>query len=375
MKRKLVMLLSVVACFLTTEAKVQLPQLFQSGMVLQRGKPIPVWGKADPREKIIIRWQKRQYATVADADGRWRIDLPKMKAGGPFTMMVGDVVLTDVLVDTHGVREDIQPTKWKPLTKENAWGFSALGSFLGLRMQKQTGVPQGIIVNSWGGTPIEAWISADSLQGDYPQLVQKTKLFQNDNYVKAQAQANNEASQQWQKLLDASDPCDSYKTAQFNDNDWQVINQNDWTWRGIGSVWLRQHIYIDKVHAGKPARLLLGTLFDHDITYLNGKQIGHSSTSMVLFTSFPRNRISWPLATTVSRRTPCLRMFFRSAISGRCIWVPRCLLVPVAMCLCRTFPPHFIMLLSILWLLSPSVVLRGIRASRTQEIQLPMPTI
>ena len=98
MKRKLVMLLSVVACFLTTEAKVQLPQLFQSGMVLQRGKPIPVWGKADPREKIIIRWQKRQYATVADADGRWRIDLPKMKAGGPFTMMVGDVVLTDVFV-------------------------------------------------------------------------------------------------------------------------------------------------------------------------------------------------------------------------------------------------------------------------------------
>lgn len=320
MKRKLVMLLSVVACFLTTEAKVQLPQMFQSGMVLQRGKPIPVWGKADPREKIIIRWQKRQYATVADADGRWRIDLPKMKAGGPFTMMVGDVVLTDVLVgdvwlcsgqsnvdvtiervypqyvdeidhfdnnkvrlfrvpnttDTHGVREDIQPTKWKPLTKENAWGFSALGSFLGLRMQKQTGVPQGIIVNSWGGTPIEAWISADSLQGDYPQLVQKTKLFQNDNYVKAQAQANNEASQQWQKLLDASDPCDSYKTAQFNDNDWQVINQNDWTWRGIGSVWLRQHIYIDKVHAGKPARLLLGTLFDHDITYLNGKQIGQT---------------------------------------------------------------------------------------------------
>ena len=320
MKRKLLVLLSVVACFLTTEAKVQLPQMFQSGMVLQRGKPIPVWGKADPREKIIIRWQKRQYATVADADGRWRIDLPKMKAGGPYTMMVGDVVLTDVLVgdvwlcsgqsnvdvtiervypqytdeidhfdnnkirlfrvpnttDTHGVREDIQPTKWKPLNKVNAWAFSALGSFLGLRMQKNTGVPQGIIVNSWGGTPIEAWISADSLQVDYPQLTQRTKFFQNDNYVKAQLQANNEASQQWQKLLDASDPCDSYKTAQFNDNDWQVINQNDWTWRGVGSVWLRQHIYIDKVHAGKPARLLLGTLFDQDITYLNGKEIGHT---------------------------------------------------------------------------------------------------
>ena len=92
------MLLLVIACFLTTEAKVQLPQLFQSGMVLQRGKNIPVWGKADPREKIIIRWQKRQYATIADADGSWRIDLPKMKAGGPYTMIVGDIVLTDILV-------------------------------------------------------------------------------------------------------------------------------------------------------------------------------------------------------------------------------------------------------------------------------------
>ena len=47
-------------------------------------------------------------------------------------------------------------------------------------------------------------------------------------------------------------------------------------WRGVGSVWLRQHIHVDKEHAGKPARLLLGTLFDQDITYLNGKEIGHT---------------------------------------------------------------------------------------------------
>ena len=98
MKRLLLTLLSIIVCSLTTEANIQLPQLFQSGMVLQRGKPVPVWGKANPREKIIIRWQKRQYATIANADGRWRIDLPKMKAGGPYTMIVGDIVLTDILV-------------------------------------------------------------------------------------------------------------------------------------------------------------------------------------------------------------------------------------------------------------------------------------
>ena len=98
MKRQILFFFLALVVCMSTEAKVQLPRLFQSGMVLQRNKPIPVWGKADPQEKVFIRWNKREYATVADGDGRWRIDLPKMKAGGPYTMMVGDIVLTDVLV-------------------------------------------------------------------------------------------------------------------------------------------------------------------------------------------------------------------------------------------------------------------------------------
>ena len=97
MKRNFLFIIALVVA-MAAQAKVQLPQLFQSGMVLQRGKPIPVWGKADPQEKVIIRWNKQQFATVADGEGRWRIDLPKMKAGGPYTMLVNDVALTDVLV-------------------------------------------------------------------------------------------------------------------------------------------------------------------------------------------------------------------------------------------------------------------------------------
>ena len=322
MKRQILFFFLALVGVVSTEAKVQLPRLFQSGMVLQRNKPIPVWGKADPQEKVILRWNKRQYATVADDAGRWRIDLPKMKAGGPYTMMVGDIVLTDVLVgdvwlcsgqsnidvtiervypqyvdeidhfnnekirlfrvqnetNTHGVQDDIRPTaiNWKPLTKQNAWLFSALGSFLGIRMFEKTHVPQGIIVNSWGGTPIEAWISADSLMTDYPMQITKLAFYQNDNYVRAQMQANNEANKRWDELLNKQDATQTYILPSCQDSDWKTINQNDWSWRGIGSVWLRQHIYIDKEHAGKPARLLLGTLFDQDITYLNGKEIGHT---------------------------------------------------------------------------------------------------
>lgn len=320
MKRLIIFIAFVFSAILFVQAKIVLPQMFQSGMVLQRGKPVPVWGKADAGERIIIRINKYQVAVVADAKGNFRADLPAMKAGGPYTMMVGDIALTNVYVgdvwlcsgqsnidvtiervypqypqeidafsnekvrlfrvqnetDTHGVKDDIRPTSinWKPLTKENAWLFSAVGSFLGKRMYEQTGVPQGIIVNSWGGTPIEAWISKDSLMRDYPMQVKKLEIYQNDNYVRAQMQANNAASHQWDELLKASDP--GYADFSCDDTQWQQINQKNWMWRGIGSVWLRQHIHIDKEHAGKPARLLLGTLFDQDITYLNGKEIGHT---------------------------------------------------------------------------------------------------
>lgn len=306
------------------DAEISLPQLFQSGMVLQRGKLIPIWGKAALGELVTVRFNKKQYATTADAHGSWRINLPKMKAGGPYTLTVGNHVLTNILVgdvwllsgqsnidvtiervypqypqeidsyenndvrlfrvqnetDVHGVRDDIKPTSinWKPLNKENAWLFSAVGYFLGKRMQEKTNVPQGVIVNSWGGTPIEAWISKDSLERDYPMLVKRAQFFQSDDYVKSQTQTNMQADRQWQKLLQESDAgiLQNWAAPDCDDANWQSINQNDWSWRGCGSVWLRQHIIINKEHAGKPARLLLGTLFDQDITYLNGKEIGHT---------------------------------------------------------------------------------------------------
>lgn len=317
MKRTL-LIGAALLCISWAEAKVSLPQLFQSGMVMQRNKTIPVWGKADAGESVTIQFNKKQYTTTADANGKWRIDLPKMKAGGPYQLSVNDLVLDNVMIGdvwllsgqsnidvhiervypqyvqevdndenpqirlfrvqnetaTHGPKDDIRPTSinWKPLNKQNAWPFSAIGYFLGKRMFEKTGVAQGIIVNSWGGTPIEAWISADSLAKDYPMLIKRIAFYQNDNYIRAQMQANGEANRRWNELLGASDP--GYAEVDCDDSSWSQINQDDWSWRGTGSIWLRQHIQIDKAHAGKPARLLLGTLYDQDITYLNGKQIG-----------------------------------------------------------------------------------------------------
>ena len=73
---------------LTAGAKVTLPQLFQSGMVLQRGVEIPVWGQADAGEHVSVVFKKKVYEATAGADGRWQVMLPKQKAGGPYTISV-----------------------------------------------------------------------------------------------------------------------------------------------------------------------------------------------------------------------------------------------------------------------------------------------
>ena len=177
-KKLFIALLAIICVSQETNAEVRLPQLFQSGMVVQRGKPIPVWGWAEKGEQVSITFQKKTYTTTADDQGRWRINLPKMKAGDPYTLevrgereevreitdiLIGDVWLLsgqsniDVTIErvypqyvneidqfdndkirlfrvqnetsTHGVKDDIRRTNinWKPLTKQNAWLFSAVG--------------------------------------------------------------------------------------------------------------------------------------------------------------------------------------------------------------------------------------------------------
>jgi sialate O-acetylesterase len=364
MKAKLTIVLVAWMACIVASAHVKMPQLFQNGMVLQRGVDVPVWGWAEIGESIDVSLFDGKgklvssARTVADDTGRWSVSLPckKIKTGGPYCLSIlatnedgdedsvfwGDVQVGDVWLlsgqsnidvtiervypwytteidsyenpqvrlfrvqnetSTSGPRDDIRPTaiNWKPLTKQNAWLFSAVGYFLGKQMQEQTGVPQGIIVNSWGGTPIEAWVSADSLRQDYPMLVEKTRLYDNPDYVRTQARANQLADQRWNALLNEKDP--GYKEVSagqgdakehlftqlgYDDSDWTVVNQWSWGWRGVGSIWLRQHVNVDKEHAGQPARLLLGTLFDADYTFVNGKQVG------VTYYQYPPRRYDIP---------------------------------------------------------------------------------
>ena len=92
-------LVVVFLCFaLLGGAKVKLPTLVSDGMVLQRGEPVNIWGTADPDETVDITFLKKKYKTVADVQGNWKVTLPILKAGGPYTMAINDIELKDILI-------------------------------------------------------------------------------------------------------------------------------------------------------------------------------------------------------------------------------------------------------------------------------------
>ena len=88
------------------KAKVELPSLLSSGMIVQRGEPVRLWGVADPGETVVVSavcWENGVEASIgeenviADYNGKWAVELPALKAGGPYEITVNDVTLKNIL--------------------------------------------------------------------------------------------------------------------------------------------------------------------------------------------------------------------------------------------------------------------------------------
>ena len=78
--------------------EVRLPNLFTDNMIIQRNTEIPVWGYSDPNEKINIEFKDKNYTTVADHNGYWSVKLTPSKEGGPYSLIINDRTINNVLV-------------------------------------------------------------------------------------------------------------------------------------------------------------------------------------------------------------------------------------------------------------------------------------
>ena len=191
-------------------ADVSLASVISDNMVLQRGKPVPIWGWADPGEKVTVKLGKQSQTATADANGDWMVKFKAMKAGGPYKMTVagkneisiGNILVGEVWVcsgqsnmqwdvrNSDNAKQEIAaanypnirlfsvpritatkpqkdtPGSWEECSPETVARFSAIGYFFGRNLHQELNVPIGLINTSWGGTIAEAWTSMPTLEKD-----------------------------------------------------------------------------------------------------------------------------------------------------------------------------------------------------------------
>ncbi|MGC8784903.1 MAG: sialate O-acetylesterase [Armatimonadota bacterium] len=247
-------------------ADVRLARIFSDHAVLQQRKLVPVWGTADPGEKVTVEFRGQKVSTVANDNGEWRVTLKPMPAGGPFQMTVrgnNTIVLDDVLVGevwicsgqsnmewpvalSNNAEQEIaqanypqirlftvpkavsdQPLKdlnggaWQPCTPETVRSFSAVGYFFIRELHRTLKVPVGMIQSAWGGTPAESWTSKPTLmanpslryllenwqraEANYPQVLENYQK-QLAAWEKAAAQARAEGKPEPKKPDQPQDP-------------------------------------------------------------------------------------------------------------------------------------------------------------------------
>src|SRR5689334_16949349 len=99
---RLVALAVAGACAPAQAAELGLAHIFSDHAVLQRDQPIAVWGTADAGRKLTVTLGGRTATGSADAQGKWKVELPPQPAGGPYTLSVASdgqaVSRADILV-------------------------------------------------------------------------------------------------------------------------------------------------------------------------------------------------------------------------------------------------------------------------------------
>ena len=332
-----VSIFSMMSC--QQKANLSLPAIFSDNMVMQQNSNAAIWGKASPGTEIKVSGDWGESATAtAEADSSWQVQLPTLEAGGPHSLsfstsdtsltvkniLFGEVWLAsgqsnmempvkgwppnDTIMNSaqtiansanpairmFTVARNISSTQlkdvsgaWASASPETTGNFSATAYFFARKLHNELNVPVGIIHSSWGGTPIEAWISKKELTNntDFSAIIKDLEDFAPQAEVYNKWLTANESinilptpeNKEPFKNLDAFDDyCSNPKT---NTEDWPSIKLPttiEQTEIGAidGIVWFRKEVQIPEKWSGKDLIISLGPIDDMDVTYFNGERIG-----------------------------------------------------------------------------------------------------
>jgi sialate O-acetylesterase len=323
--RRIFVFLFISTCCHWAVADVQLPKIFGDHMVLQRDKPIIIWGWAAPKEKITVLLNKQSKSAVAGKNGEWKISLNPENAGGPFQLIVkgkNTITINDILIGevwvcsgqsnmewsvsssmnaSDEIRQanyptirhikipntvaseplrDIKTGEWKVCTPENAGNFTAVGYFFARELTNDLNVPVGLINSSWGGTHSETWTSREAFENsdEFRDMIKSMPKIDLDSLAKRKEGEAIQKIQRMQGPLTLVD-VNNWKDDTYNDRSWRKMTVPGlWESQELGEfdgvVWIRKDFELKRQDINKSATLELAMIDDSDDTFVNGKKIG-----------------------------------------------------------------------------------------------------
>ena len=320
---------TLVAC--TLFANVRLPKIFNDNMVLQRDHSIPVWGWADSKEKITVRFNQQTRVVTADKSGKWKIEFSAQSAGGPFQLTItakNSITLNNILVGDVWVcsgqsnmefnlknssdakneiihanypqirqfevprvvalqsKDDLTGGDWKLCDPTTAGNFTAVGYYFAKVLNADLNVPIGLINTSWGGTHSETWTSRNAFENsdEYKDMIATMPVLDIDSLTKEKIAT---ISKRLKKLQPSFSPSateiSSWKTISFDDSHWPKMKlPGFWEQQALGDidgiVWFRKTVQVNAADAGKAAVIELSMIDDADICYVNGVEVGNTNS-------------------------------------------------------------------------------------------------
>ena len=324
----LLFLFESITTFSQTNSPIILPSIYSDNMVLQQKSSVSIRGKSSPNTTLSISgsWGK-SVVTKSKPDSSFFAEIQTPSAGGPYNLTISNdqhsVIISNILIgevwlasgqsnmemplqgwlpdapvdDSEKEITESQDDQLRFFTVERqlslspefnckgSWiasspntssSFSATAYFFAKKLRKELGVPIGIIHSSWGGSPIEGWISRENLS-HRPELkddllklsyAEKNKVSLSDWFSQHTIidMAKRDGQDKWRGL---SFNDSSFSKSEFGDHDWKNLTlPKGWESTSVGEfdgvIWFRKTVEIPESWLGRNLNLNLGPIDDMD---------------------------------------------------------------------------------------------------------------
>lgn len=322
--RNIVCLLGLAGACASLGAAVRLPSIFSDHAVLQRGAAVPVWGKAAAGERVKVTVAGKSAEVAAEDDGKWRVQLDLSAATeGPHQLVIegsNRVVVDDVVIgevwlgsgqsnmewmlsgaDDKAVelarprnprlreftvkrsmaaepRDDCEG-RWRVAGPDTSAEFSALGYHFSRILLEKTQAAVGVINASWGGTPIEYWLSAETIAADVELAAAEARIRKKGASFAQDMPAYVARGEAWSEEFARED------RHPLEPKQWRTVTISEGLAEAdlpkSGAIWLRRTVrvpeQIETIGLDRGFLVSMGVYSGFDQLYWNGVKVGETS--------------------------------------------------------------------------------------------------